>query len=148
MAISELPDFDNDDDSDKRRKFVSWVEETLSNLVGDEYQGLFVERLRIPMRNAWEDRNQIPLGFDALGDAVSGLNSDQVQSHGLAGHQLDFKLATVRHWAGRFHDDPDVGILRRLLDAIDNLLDSLLDAIGAGSALSELKDAIRDALDE
>lgn len=80
------------------------------------------------MRDAWED-GAIGQSFDALGNAVSVLHGDQVQRHGLAALQLEFKLATVRHWAGHFRANPDVEGLRRLLDAIDNLLESLLDAI-------------------
>ena len=128
------------------RSFVLFVRDALNELAtGNEYNNMFVANLRDHMRHAWEDAEP---QFDALQNAIAQLDADTVTRHGLAGPQLDFKLATVAHWATRFSGGATTDVLRRLLDAINNLLHSLLDATGTGSALSELKDAIRDALDD
>lgn len=69
--------------------------------------------------------------------------------HGLGGSQLDFKLATVQYWVGRFLTNQNFSwsILSRIFDAIDTLLGSLLSATpGAGTALEELKEGIRNSL--
>lgn len=150
MPIPAFPDLDNQQDPAKREQFVSWVLETLTSLVtnqdGDDDQ-LFVQGLRVAMNAAW---NEAHAGFAELPAAAAALPLEQVRRHGLAGDQLAFKLATVRYWAGQFQDaDQSPGfVLRRLLDAIDTLLDSLLAAIGVGSSLKELKDAVRDSLSD
>lgn len=88
-----------------------------------------------------------------LADSVANLAPGQVVRHGLGGAQLDFELATVRYWAQRFIDRQSIaldraakGVLRWLLNAINTLLTSLASAVGAGTALQEMKDAIRDAI--
>lgn len=61
-------------DAAKREQFVSWVIETLDDLVtgaNGEYQDLFVPELVEPMQNAWEEAE----GFPHLVDLVSRLDS-------------------------------------------------------------------------
>ena len=147
MPLPVFPNLDDLDDFAKRTQFVDWVLDALRHLVEDEeYRELFVDDLHGDMRAAWNDADGT---FDELPEAVAALHPRQVVLHGLAGAQLRFKLATVRYWAERFLGDGGNGfVLRRLLDSIDTLLDSLLAATGAGSSLKELKDAVRSSVND
>ena len=153
MPIEPLLEFDRADDADKRRDFVLWVKKTLRHLVGEadrEYWRVFVPDLIGPMEEAWMEAEP---GFEVLADSVVHLNPGQVLAHGLWGAQLEFKLGTVRYWAQRFIDQQSIGltraakgILRWLLNSINTLLTSLASAVGAGTGLQEMKDAIRNAI--
>ena len=153
MPIEPLQEFDGADDADKRRDFVLWVQQTLGHLVGEaerEYGHMFVPDLIRPMQEAWVEAEP---EFGALANSVVHLNPADVQAHGLWGAQLEFKLATVRYWAQRFIEQQPIGlnravkgILRWLLNAINTLLTSLASAVGAGTVLQEMKDAIRNAI--
>ena len=148
----QMPNFQGDDDAAKRAQFVSWVLETLDDLVigaDKEYQNLFVPRLVRPMRNAWNEAGRFP----GLADLIANIGPDQVTIHGVGGSQLELKLATVNYWVERFVANQNANvmgswsILRRIFDAIDTLLGSLLSAApGAGTALEELKEAIRNSM--
>ena len=96
------------------------------------------------MKAAFEE---VKGSFDNLAVQAANIQLTNIQSHGLGGAQLDFKLRTVEFWADRVRH-PNIGSrwIRRLLDAIDTLLDSILDAVGIGSSIKEIKDAIRDAM--
>lgn len=146
MPIPIFPNLDGQDDPSKRSHFAGWVLGALNSLAEEEYRELFVDDLYDSMAAAWADAGA---QFDWLPAAVAELRPDQVANHGLGGDQLSFKLATVRYWATRFLEAPLAlrsRLLRRLLDAIDTLLESLLDALGVGSSLKEMKDAIRDSV--
>lgn len=146
MVIPNFPSVDGIDDGEKRKLFVVWVKESLDCLVNEkEYEHLFVDELVIPMRSAWKEAKPL---FEDFEKEVVNLEDGVVEQHGLAGAQLDFKLATVRHWAGIFLSSALRPILRWLLKAIDTLLKSLLSATPVGTALEEMKDAISDAIDE
>ena len=108
---------------------------------------MFEAELREEMRAAWNDASP---QFEEVAVAVANLPVDSVRRHGLAGPQLRFKLATVRYWTERLQGGgANAGfVLRRLLDAIDTLLDSLLAATCAGSSLKELRDAVRDSVSD
>jgi hypothetical protein len=68
--------------------------------------------------------------------------------HGLNGQQLRFKLAVIRFFHQRYIAIGGRRLLKKLLDIIDDLLDSILEAIGAGGAISEIKDFIKDSVIE
>ena len=153
MPIARLSEFEEVGDAEKRRDFLLWVRKTLGHLVEEadrEYWRVFVPDLIGPMEDAW---GEVEPQFEVLADSAADLAPGQVVRHGLGGAQLDFKLATVRYWAQRFIDQQSIalnraakGILRWLLNAINTLLTSLASAVGAGTALQEMKDAIRDAI--
>ena len=153
MPITRLPEFEEIDDAGKRRDFVLWVRKTLGHLVEQadgEYSRVFVPALIGPMGDAWKE---VEPEFEVLAGSVADLAPGQVVRHGLGGAQLDFKLATVRYRAQRFIDRQPTtliwagkGLLWLLLDAINTLLKSLASAVGAGTALQEMKDGIRDAI--
>jgi hypothetical protein len=69
------------------------------------------------------------------------------RDHGLRGRQLAFKLAVIRFLQGRYYL-LGKSILRKLLDTIDDLLKSILDAVGGGRGILELKDFIKHSIDD
>lgn len=78
--------------------------------------------------------------FEMLLGAVRELDDERITASGLSGAQLFVKRETVRVTERRFLARPTAGLFRRFLQAVDNLLKSILDATGAGSALEELKE--------
>ena len=78
--------------------------------------------------------------YERLLDLVRALAAAQMTRHGLAGAQLGIKRETIRLTEQRFVAHPSGRLFRRLLQALDVLLDSILAATGGGSALKELKD--------
>lgn len=78
--------------------------------------------------------------FELLIEAVRGLDEGALSRGGLSGAQLFLKRETVRVKERRFLRWPRLGIFRRMVQAIDVPLGSILDAAGVGSALEELKE--------
>ena len=148
VEFDEFVIVDTDDDRERLIGFVRFVEALLAEIVrdGKDPQGrrLFFEPLLAPMHEAWETgRNE----FRALQAALLDLSAAAMDRHGLSRPQLTFKLSVVRHFSALFNSHGKRW-LRRLLDVIDTLLKSILDAIGVGGAAGELKDMIRDSIDE
>lgn len=155
-----------------RRRFINETHTFLNYIVvgvnEDRWQELRYDRFprwqglphdQFPfLHQAWEDT----VGqFRRLEQSVINIGPGEVARHGLGGAQLKFKLANVARWSERLGDGdlptPDDATMarlpakwrkyiRHLLNSINNLLKSILDAVGAGSALQEIKDAIKDAL--
>lgn len=111
---------------------------------GTDYQGgpLFDERLLPPMRAAWEEARP---RFDYVAARAAEIGPGAIAEHGLAGRQLQYKLAVVEHRNGIFRSLGGVLGFRRVIEAIDTLLKSILDAAGVGGGLAEIKDYIGHA---
>ena len=58
------------------------------------------------------------------------------------------KLSVIDKWKKRFSEKRIKKILLKLLDAIDTVLDSLIAATGMNEALKEIKDILRNSIDE
>ena len=147
MELSLLPN--RDSDAERRYVFIRWTRSIL-NAVSTERR-LMVGELMEPARRAL---NEINGTFEDLAVRARELDEDVVAAHGLGGAQLEFKLATVRHWTrqanavasnvylvGKWRD-----LIRRLLIAIDTILDSILKALRMGSSVKEIKDAILSSI--
>ena len=80
--------------------------------------------------------------------AIETTELENLGLHGLTGQQLRFKLQTIHTRETRFRLIPWLWNLRRLIDTIDNLLDSIIKAVGAGDAVKELKDALFAATED
>jgi hypothetical protein len=137
--------------SDPRRilaHFVISVRDFIDELVRENRdprgRPLFVEGLLEFMRPGWEEGRPI---FESLAVAISDARLDRVQEHGLSGQQLRFKLEVIRYLNQRYLAIGK-GILKKLLDAIDTLLKSIIKAAGLGDAAEELKDFIKDSIDD
>ncbi len=85
--------------------------------------------------------------FQSALESVGNMDQQTIQLHGLYGSQLVWKLKNINHWLQRFLDEQTRHLLERLLDAIDSLLQSLLESFPGGAAISELIEAIKNAMD-
>lgn len=154
MAV-EFPSFSGDPGEDPRatlRRFIETVRQFLDELIfeGRDPTGepLFHEVLFSSMGPAWEEAHPL---FDDVIDVIrstdrpSRLSNEAIVSHGLWGAQLRFKLSVIRYLHGRYLA-LGKGTLRRLLEAIDTLLSSILSAIGAGEGIKEIKEYIEHSL--
>jgi|GEM_PF-2620916 hypothetical protein len=150
----EFPTFDGDDDPPlvlanflkAVRKFLAELVETDRDSLGDR---LFVRALRNEMLAAWEEAQvHFDLAIERAENSYLRLQpGNALYEHGLYGRQLRFKLAVIRYFYGQYLS-VGKGILKKLIEMIDDLLKSILDAIGAGGAISEIKDFIKDSIDD
>lgn len=130
-------------------EFLRNTQQFISNTVetGTDPNGnyLFYDELRPVMRAAWEEVRE---HFDRAYGALQEVSDNRLWLHGLTGSQLGFKLGVV-NWIGQRYARLDgKSLFRKLIDAIDTLLESILDALGVGGAISEFKDAMRDAVED
>ena len=102
------------------------------------------------MRSAWLEVLFFSSDLPALAADAGRMETALADAHGLRGEQLRFKIVTIRYWTNRVNERRNPGkwreFVRRLLVAIDTLLDSILQALGRGSAFKEIKDSIRDSI--
>lgn len=80
-----------------------------------------------------------------LKEAVDGIPADHIEDHALDGPELLMKIRIVRFFADRFAALGGVGPFRRLLDTLESLLDSIIDAAGTGGAIKEFKEFVRNS---
>jgi len=115
--------------------------------VDTEGRPLFIEALLPEIRQAWEEfRNDFDV--EKAQELIKKTPGPVLQSHGLYGHQLSLKLLAIATWRERFLGKRTKKLLLKLLDAIDTLLDSLMQAAGIDKALKEIKDILRNSIDE
>jgi|ERR1700677_204154 hypothetical protein len=100
--------------------------------------------LKIFGETAWTDFSQ-RTSAASLVAAVNKIDDAALEKHGLFGAQLTYKLQTVSYAAQQAISSLS-GWKRKLLDLIDNLLDSILAVLGTGEALKEMKDALIGSL--
>jgi DUF1009 family protein len=139
------------DAKEKLQRFISETVGLLRSLVNEGYDSkgrrLFMLNVIEKMRPAWEEFEG---DFDVqkANSLIQNVAAARLQSFGLYGKQLDLKLAVIAAWTQRFSQSRLKKILLKLLDAIDTLLDSLIAATGIDEALKEIKDILRDSIDD
>jgi hypothetical protein len=130
------------------RAFVLAVRDLLEELArtNADPQGrpLFYLPLLADLRAAWAEAKP---AFDVVAGRIENISDQSIAEHGLSGNQLKFKLNVIRFIYERYLS-VGKGIIKKLLDIIDDLLKSILDAIGGGGAVEEIKDFIKDSVDE
>jgi hypothetical protein len=77
---------------------------------------------------------------------IRGLSPARMIAFGLFGAQLRLKLRVIDRLRENWLTNGGKEILKKLIDAIDTLLDSLLAATGIDEALKELKDILSGLL--
>jgi hypothetical protein len=146
---------ENSTDRDLLLGFVLGVEKFVSTIIRKGHQGLLPKgetglhlhkELEPAAREALDEFTQQRRG-DVL-VAIDRADEATLQSHGLTGKQLRFKLAIIRLRERLFCKLPKFRPFRSVIGAIDTLLDSIVDALGVGGALKELKDAVLDATED
>ena len=99
--------------------------------------------LRPAGKEAWRElKKHQPL--DEFVSLIAKAPDTKLRAHGLTGAQLNYKLSVLKDLTERMRRVKFPGRFRaKLVDAIDTILDSLLSAVGAGTALKEIKDMLR-----
>jgi hypothetical protein len=132
----------------EHEQLVEFLDSTL-DLLEDVVQhpnNLIYAEFQAQLKRAWTEFSQ---EFD-LNEAralVRALSQSRLRSFGLIGEQLKLKLQVITKWTEIFGGKRGKAILKKLLDAIDTLLESLLLAAGLSEALKEIKEAISNLLD-
>jgi hypothetical protein len=148
-----MPQFIDEPSQNERERiqqFLSDVYRLLADVVetGRDPNGntLISDRdVQRELRAAWADSGQY---FESVHSVVAEVSERSLQEHGLYGNQLGAKFTvTGRHWT-RFLSKGGGRLFRKLIEVIDDLLDSILQALGASGAISELKDLVKNATDE
>lgn len=134
-------------EKDTLRGFVNDTKAFIDELLSEKQSFRIVPSLLATLRTAWLSPT-MAARFQQLLAQVNLLGSDQISNHGLGGIDLDAKIDVIKYLHSRFLLRGGSHLLKRLIDAIDNLLESILDAAGFGSAIKELKDAVKEAIDE
>ncbi|MDT8856692.1 hypothetical protein RNZ50_17005 [Paracoccaceae bacterium Fryx2] len=143
----QFPSFSGDGDSRSvLATFVLTVRDFLEEIVrsGTDYFGgqLFDRDLHDEMERPFFE---IYPEFERAARAVAGLEAAAIAAHGLSGEQLRFKFSVIGHHNDRFRAIGGVTLFRKLIDALDVLLQSLLSALvpaGIGTGIAEIKDYI------
>lgn len=92
-------------------------------------------------------RSDVAPSVNALIRQISGLDDNLVALHGLAGRALRFKVEVLRSVAQQWEDVSRNftvrGWFKQICDAIDAILDSLIQAAGGiGGLIKEFKDSL------
>jgi hypothetical protein len=141
-------------DTDRLQGFVLATEQLVSMALSNGYWALADSPIPTNVVLAPEAREAASSALQEFNEqkhvhelivAIGQASNDTLESHGLTGEQLRFKLTNVQLREQRFRSRPFFRPLQRLIKAIDTLLDSILDSVPGGSALKELKDAALDA---
>ena len=88
---------------------------------------------------------EIKLHAERLIEKIHKLSDNAIYDHGLTGNQLSLKFSIIKYRYEKFLSSRTGKLLRKLLYAIDTLLDSIIDATGVGGAVKEFKDALANA---
>ena len=129
-------------------QFTRDVESFLSNAVeDDEFAFLWTDAPELRALARETLREDVSRSGGALRDAIKDIQESRLVTHGLRGRPLRFKfnvLASVaRLWSKVKGKLTIRGWFKKMCEAIDAVLDSLIQAAGAiGGALKEFKDAL------
>ena len=133
-------------DREELERFVSGTVRLIGD-VATQHTHLFPPKLHQDIAAAWSEFDQ---DFDrerALSLARE-IPEERAIWAGLYGAQLQLKLAVVRYWRSKWNRFSTGKVLKKLLDAIDTVLDSLIAATGLDEALKELKDILSNSIDD
>ena len=98
------------------------------------------------LREAWNEFEENFNMEEAIGK-INAVSEDRLIAFGLFGAQLELKLSIRDRLRDLWERIGGFDALKKLIDAIDTTLDSLLAATGINEALKELKDIFRGLLD-
>jgi hypothetical protein len=126
--------------------FVLNLRELLDELIREQHslagEPLFWPQLTEALREAWETEKE---RFEPVARLARDLTYSTLEGHGLQGSALRLKLAVVDFWHRRYRAVGKTA-LRRLIEALNDLLKSYLAAVGANEVLAEIKDFVRNCL--
>jgi len=108
------------------------------------HESLFVAGLLDGLKKGWAEACSM---FELLALKTSELSAQTIFDHGLFGDQLAFKFNVVRHLHGQYQKIGKAG-LRKLLEAIDTLLGSIVEACMVAKGAKEIKEYFEHSLDD
>ena len=129
-------------------ELYDWLEISFLNERSDhKWPVIYVrEELREDAKAAWlQFKEDFPK--KTFTRSISHFQKKRLTAHGLYGAQLKYKLNTVKIASKKAINKPP-GWERKLLDILDNLLESIGDGLPGFGALKELKDSLLLGIDE
>ena len=129
-------------------RFVQRVQEFLKFVLLNPAEFGFLWQDDPALRDLATDtfENDVSEGVGALTEAIPNTSPDRLSSHGLRGRALRFKFSVLaaisRRWNNVRGQFAVRGWFKQVCDAIDAILDSLVQAAGTGGVLKEFKDAL------
>lgn len=140
---------DQPGDRDLLESFFRQLERFLSLLCYEPQQylgsGSYIEGGQQILQSMWPETQP---DFRRAHVQVREVNLDRLAQAGLTGNSLKGKLAVVAQWAQRLLTSPGVGLLRKILGAINTLLGSFVQATGVGELIKELKETSENVIDD
>ena len=119
-------------------KFVKDSQKFVRELLEDG-KGL-IPGLAERVRSAWNS-GDFQKRFENLIDSIRERRSLSLEEHGLMKGELEAKLGVVSHFYGEYEESTsgkERGTLKRLLESVRTVMDSLLQATKLGTAISEM----------
>ena len=132
-------------DKERIESFLTNFRDFLDELIREKPNRFFVESLIIPMQNAWKDTRP---RFDEVLARLKYADDSILKAHGLTSHELTFKLKIIEYLWECFQTGMIGKVLKRLLKALDILLDSVLAALGLPNPMKEIKDGVDASIAE
>jgi hypothetical protein len=131
--------------------FVYELHDFLRRFVNEPYDRygklLVLKEMQEELRNAWKEFDE-DFNLDKAKNVIYEASPERLQTHGLYGSQLRAKISLFQIRIGRFFDSFTTKGLLKLIDAADTLVDSIIAATGLDEALKEMKDLLRNSVDE
>jgi hypothetical protein len=144
----------NDQVIDARKRlseFLQFVYKLLQRLALEQRdpkgQRLFVKEIESLIKDAWAEFEN-DFNLDQSIERIQRLESSQLREHGLYGNQLNLKIRVVQFWNEAFEKFGGAKVFRKLIGAIDTVLESLLAPTGIPGAVKEIKDIMGDSVDD
>ena len=107
------------------------------------HSSAFIHELYNDVSNAWDNAQE---SFEDARDRLNKVAQETLEEHGLTGDQLRLKLRNVEKYFGDLISGMGSTALEKLLNVVNNLLDSIIQALGIPGVIKEIKDAIKSAL--
>lgn len=151
MDIPALHFLEAKDDRERLIGFLWWLREFLELLVKEsEYPTQDVplfwpelpDELRKSIFEAWHELNDRRRTFDEAVKYQEKVAASDLEKAGLTGAQLSFKFRVLQWIRGRFGARRSPAWLRRLLRAVDDILDSIASVNPVAHGIKEFKDAL------
>jgi hypothetical protein len=137
-------------------RFLGIVHEVLEDIVSDPRERLgstvWSDELEGHLKNAWPQLEAILNRSRGRFMAPEFLHEDdEFRRHGLVGDQLAFKVGVVEAlavgWRQTFGSQKR-GWLKKILDAIDALLDSLAEIVPGLGSVKEIKESLESLVED
>lgn len=129
----------------KTHEFIQYLYNNASEILPADSDTSFIIETDI-LANAWNQFDET-FNIESEIEKIRSASDQTLIDHGLFGAQLTLKLTIIEKFYETWNSTKLHKFLKKLIDAIDNLLDSMIEAFSINGALKELKDAFGAMLD-